>query len=252
MTSEQQRNIDLIIKSLNKFGITNQYLQAGILATVSKEADFIPKSESLYYKTAEGLKKTYPSIFPTIESAKPYVGNSEATANKVYGGKYGNTDIGDGYKFRGRGFHQLTFKGNYDKYGKMIGVDLVSNPERLNDPQIAADVLAAFFSEELKNAVRSGKIKNYGVSDTNQIKDTLTGTRIAIQTNAGWGKDINNSVDKKGLNDALEKVNTLYNYTNSVVADGLRQTQRNPIGVTLLVIGLIASAYVIYNRKELF
>ena len=46
MTQEQEKNIKIITDSLNKFGITNPNIQAGILATVSKESNFIPQSEN--------------------------------------------------------------------------------------------------------------------------------------------------------------------------------------------------------------
>jgi predicted chitinase len=59
---------------------------------------------------------------------------------------FGNSKT-EGYKYRGRGFNQLTFKGNYEYYGNCIGRDLVSDPEVVNQPQIAAEVAVAFFTK---------------------------------------------------------------------------------------------------------
>jgi predicted chitinase len=57
----------------------------------------------------------------------------------------GNTQPGDGAKFFGRGYIQITGRGNYSEYGRGIGVDLVANPDLALDPAIGAQVLALFF-----------------------------------------------------------------------------------------------------------
>ena len=59
----------------------------------------------------------------------------------------GNTGAPDGSNFRGRGFVQLTGRANYTRYGGEIGVDLVTNPELANDPQVAANLLARFLGD---------------------------------------------------------------------------------------------------------
>jgi hypothetical protein len=59
----------------------------------------------------------------------------------------GNTDPGDGAKFRGRGFIQITGRGNYEHFGSEIGQDLTANPDLALDPSVAADILALYFNE---------------------------------------------------------------------------------------------------------
>ena len=56
----------------------------------------------------------------------------------------GSVASGDGYKYRGRGFNQLTGRGNYEKYGGKIGEDLVGNPDKVNDVDIAAKIAIEF------------------------------------------------------------------------------------------------------------
>src|ERR1051326_1109187 len=117
--------------ALTKHGITSASLQASILATISKESGFVPKSEFDYTGTAnDRLRKIFPSIF------NPRNGHqwtdAEMTALKqkgtvafydvIYGGKFGNTSPGDGYKYRGRGFNGITFKDEYRYYGQKAGL----------------------------------------------------------------------------------------------------------------------------------
>lgn len=70
----------------------------------------------------------------------------------------GNTMAGDGVRYRGRGYIQLTFRTNYEYYGKMVDVDLVNDPERASEPAIAARVLAAYFEDRgIPALARAGK-----------------------------------------------------------------------------------------------
>lgn len=92
--------------------------------------------ESLYYTTPQRLMKVWPRRFPTIESANPYLRNERALAAKVYNGRMGNrigTD--DGYNFRGGFLLQITGREMYEKLSKLVGIDLVGNPDLINDPR---------------------------------------------------------------------------------------------------------------------
>jgi len=60
----------------------------------------------------------------------------------------GNNAVGDGSKYKGRGFIQLTGKSNYRAFGKKLGIDLISNPELANDPKYAAEILALFLKDK--------------------------------------------------------------------------------------------------------
>jgi putative chitinase len=84
--------------------------------------------ENMNYR-AERIMQVWDKRFPTIESAKPYAHNPEKLANKVYGGRMGNVNPGDGWKFIGRGLIQLTGRESYKKFGDRLGVNLVANPD---------------------------------------------------------------------------------------------------------------------------
>ena len=86
--------------------------------------------ENLNY-SAEGLAKIFPKYFPSVDAAKPFAKQPEKIANKVYANRMGNGDeaSGEGFKFRGRGYLQVTGKQNYATLGKELGVDLIANPD---------------------------------------------------------------------------------------------------------------------------
>lgn len=114
-----------------------------LLATIYNEAsaDLQPKSENLNY-TAKRMREVWPSKFKTIAAAKPYAGNPEKLANRVYAGILDNGDeaSGDGWRFRGRGY-QVTGRKHYTYFGQRLGVDLVGNPDLMNIVETAADSL---------------------------------------------------------------------------------------------------------------
>jgi putative chitinase len=93
--------------------------------------------ENLNY-SARALMNTWPSRFPDADIAEKYARQPEMIANKVYGGRMGNTEDGDGAKFIGRGLIQLTGKDNYMAFGDAIGEDLVANPQLVEEPRYAA------------------------------------------------------------------------------------------------------------------
>lgn len=78
--------------------------------------------------------------------------SAEAYFTKKYEGRknLGNTEEGDGYKYRGRGYIQLTGRYNYKKYGDMIGVDLINNPDLAAEPEIAEKLAVAYYQDRVK------------------------------------------------------------------------------------------------------
>ena len=90
--------------------------------------------EGLYYKTAGRLIATWPTRFKTPEDELPYLRNPEALANKVYGGRMGNINAGDGWKFRGSGLIQVTGADNFHALQNATGVAVFDNPYLLRQP----------------------------------------------------------------------------------------------------------------------
>lgn len=116
---------------MEKFGIDNLLRLSHFLSQCAHESgNFKFVRENLNY-SADGLRKIFPKYFPTLEAANKYARQPEKIANKVYGNRMGNGDeaSGDGFKFRGRGFIQLTGKDNYAAFDKFVDDDIMANPD---------------------------------------------------------------------------------------------------------------------------
>ncbi|KQT10954.1 hypothetical protein ASG30_09145 [Ramlibacter sp. Leaf400] len=92
-------------------------------------------AENMSY-TAERICAVWPNRFPTIASARPYERDPRALANKVYGGRMGNTELDDGWNFRGRAAG-ITGRTNYAWLGDRWGQDLLVMPHMLEQPTFA-------------------------------------------------------------------------------------------------------------------
>ena len=127
-------------ETFEKYNIDTAKRQAAFIGQCMHESGgFKLLEENLNY-SAKALMNTWPSRFPTEEMANQYARNPEKIANKVYGGRMGNgtEETGEGWKYRGRGIKQLTGKENYQRCSEALGVDLVSDPDKLLDPKYAA------------------------------------------------------------------------------------------------------------------
>jgi putative chitinase len=138
-----------IPETAKKFNITNPLRLAHFLAQCGHESGgFKSVSENLNY-SADGLKKIFGKYFPGNLN-ESYAKQPEKIASRVYGSRMGNGDesTGEGFKFRGRGYIQLTGKQNYTNFAKFIGEDTVSNPDLVATKYPLAS--AAFFFDSNK------------------------------------------------------------------------------------------------------
>lgn len=160
----------MLERQMTADGITDPKERAMMLAQVDHESGFRARSENLNYSSVARIKEIFGknkgiSGMSDADIAK-LVNNPEALANVVYAdknrsskSKMGNTEEGDGYKYRGRGMIQLTGKANYEKYGKALGLDLVGNPDLANDPAVAAQITTEYWKQnKLGKAAREGDV----------------------------------------------------------------------------------------------
>jgi len=180
--SYPKQSVRLVEKSMDDYGITNPYTRIAILSVIAKESGFIPKSETPYGNTSNSrIRKIFGKRVKDLsdDELTQLKSDDKAFFDKVYGGRYHNAPD-EGYKYRGRGFNQVTFKSAYEKYGRYIGKDLVSNPDMLNNPKIAAMVAVMFLKRRLDAKFGSS------LGDFTNQKDANTAVANA---NAGWGKE---------------------------------------------------------------
>jgi len=166
--------IAMIPDTAAKFQINTPLRLAHFLAQCGHESGgFRATQENLNY-SAKGLNGIFKKYFPTEAAAAAYARNPQKIASKVYANRMGNgTEAsGEGYKFRGRGYIQLTGKDNYTAFGKSIGEDMVANPDKVSS-QYALLSAAWFFS---KNGLH--KMADEGASD-------LVVTKITKRVNGG-------------------------------------------------------------------
>jgi len=120
---------------MEKFSINTPLRLAHFLSQVAHESgNFKFLKENLNYGAA-GLRTTFPKYFKDDITAKQYERNQEKIANRVYSSRMGNGDeaSGDGWKFRGRGYIQLTGKVNYTEFDKVVDDDILSNPDLVSN-----------------------------------------------------------------------------------------------------------------------
>lgn len=139
--------------AMARWGIDTPLRQAAFLAQVSHESGRLTTlSENLNY-SAQRLCAVWPSRFPSPASAQPFANNPQALANKVYGGRMGNTAPDDGWRYRGRGLKQLTGKSNYTAYQQASGKPVLAQPDLLLEPDAASDSAAWFWHANGCNAL---------------------------------------------------------------------------------------------------
>jgi putative chitinase len=140
--------IAMIPDTAAKFQINTPLRLAHFLAQCGHESGgFRLTKENLNY-SAKGLMGIFKKYFPTEALAKQYERQPAKIANKVYGGRMGNgpESSGEGAKYCGRGYIQLTGKDNYIAFGKSIGVDMTVNPDLVSS-QYSLLSAAWFFSK---------------------------------------------------------------------------------------------------------
>ena len=152
-------NADTLLYAMDKAGISHPTERAMFLAQMSHESGGFRYDEE-------------------IASGKAYEGRRDL----------GNTQPGDGQKFKGRGFIQLTGRDNYERFGEKIGVDLVHNPDAAKDPEIAADIAVAYWKERVdRSAAQAGDVAavtkdiNGGFNGLQDRKERFTEYRSTLK-----------------------------------------------------------------------
>lgn len=116
--------------------------------------------EGLYYKTPGRLMQIWPTRFKSLAEEVPYLRNPEALANKVYGGRMGNVNKGDGWRNRGSGLIQITGADNLRAVQAATGIPVFDKPELLRKPSPEAlRVCIAWWEGNIPDSVMGDIVK---------------------------------------------------------------------------------------------
>ena len=165
-------NLPFVLAGLRGCSLTDHSMVLMALATIRAETEgFLPISE--------GRSKFNTRITPF----------DKYDAGTRIGRDLGNTQAGDGPRFKGRGYVQLTGRDNYNKIGVQIGVNLIADPDRANDPEVAGKILAQFLKNKesrIRKALanrdlqEARKAVNGGSHGFNRFKDAYDRGLIAL------------------------------------------------------------------------
>lgn len=123
--------LDQLPESINKFEINTPLRLSHFLSNCDHESGgFKVTVENLNY-SSNRLLVVFPYYFKSIDESNKYAGNQQKIASKIYGSRMGNGDEStlEGWKYRGRGYIQLTGKSNYASFDKYVDDDIVNNPD---------------------------------------------------------------------------------------------------------------------------
>lgn len=186
-TSNIAKNLPYVTAALAAFELTDAKMIAVALGTIRAETEgFVPIAE-------------LPSRFNTLEGKAAF---------SAYDGRLGNKTSGDGARYRGRGYVQLTGRENYQKYGALLGIPLESTPDNACAPEVAACLLACYLHvnrERLHKALAKDDLKavrkvvNGGSHGLDRFSETF---RMA-QTLWGEAKALVGAVNKVAPDESL-------------------------------------------------
>lgn len=130
--------------------------------------------ESLNYRDPARLDALFSAVRGVDDARELIAQGAAAIANRVYSGRLGNGPeaSGDGWRFRGSGYLQLTGRSNFDAMGRLLGLDLVGHPEWVRDPGSAARVALQFWDARGCNALAD-------VDDVRGITRLINGPALA-------------------------------------------------------------------------
>lgn len=131
-----------------RFGITTPARLGGFVAQCRVEsANFTAMEEGLFYRDPARIMRIWPTRVTTLQQAQSLARNPKGLANVVYANRLGNgdTESGDGWRFRGRGIKQLTGKSNYSEAAQALNRPYVTNPEMVALPGDACMTAAWFW-----------------------------------------------------------------------------------------------------------
>jgi len=149
--AEAIRGLTSVAAALKAQGaLANEVRAAHLIGQCAHEsAGFTRRVESLFYRSGDRIFAVFGRRhFAGIAEAEGFARDQQKLGNRVYADRMGNGDAasGDGFRYRGRGWLQLTGRANYRTFGRRLGIDIEADPERAAEPATAWRIAAAYLA----------------------------------------------------------------------------------------------------------
>lgn len=242
-TARQRERAESLLVTAYRSGITDAKELANFMGQTQHESqNFSRLEENLNYRgsvlwdTFKGGGKVLPRNGLTEKEAGELAAiedpqlRRQAIANKIYGGEWGeealgNTEPNDGYQYRGRGYIQLTGRGNYADYQRNTGLDLVNQPELAADPSNAETLAVQYWKDNVqpKTKDRASVTDAGSIINTGRVGRTVKGLEDRQANATAWAT----ALDKGYLQDALYRHPEALSQLNDTSRELLRDAERH-------------------------
>ena len=166
---------DTFTRVMDERPFSNDHDLPNFLGQVLHESAMLERIEENLNYSAERLTQVWPRRFPTLASAQPFARNPRALANKVYGGRLGNTAPDDGWAYRGRGLIQITGRDNYRQMQHITGLPLLDEPDLLLEQEPALRASIAWWEENVPDSM---------LGDVSRVTRVVNGGQIGLNHRA--------------------------------------------------------------------
>ena len=185
------------------------------LAQIGHESAGLTITEENLRYSAKRMTEVWPRRFPTLRAAEPLAGNPQALANNVYADRMGNGPpaSGDGWRYRGRGYIQVTGRDGYARAGDIAGIDLVARPERAQEPDSALLVACAVWEWKRLNPVADR-------GDFVRVTEIINGGQIGLADRQTWLETVRRVLGASSGDTDAPDVDTLLAVQRALLAAG--------------------------------
>jgi putative chitinase len=167
---------DLAAYGINKNPLRVAHFMAQMLHESGGLRIFI---EDMNYRAAR-IREVWSTRFASVAAAEPFAHNPEKLANQVYGDRMGNNpNNGDGFRFIGRGLIQVTGRESYEKFGRLLGIDLAANPDLAFSVQWTVKIAAEEWKEKNCNPLADA-------DDLRTITRRINGGLTGLSSRSEW------------------------------------------------------------------
>lgn len=236
-TDHQRDRAESLLVAAYRSGVTDPKELANFMGQVQHESQNFSKLEenlnysgSRLYEVFGKRNELTPQKAEEISAIQDRTERHQAVAEQVYGGAWGKSELGntqenDGYKYRGRGYIQLTGRDNYTNYHQKTGLDLVNRPELAADPGNAETLAVQYWKDNVRPKTKDrGSVTDAGsIINTGDVGGKVKGLEDRQANAASWTA----ALDKGYLQDALYRHPETLSQLGDTSRDLLRDSERH-------------------------